>query len=134
MRPTQAILKSARSAWKGEYKALPTWPMSNSSVLGPYFLPFPNLRESLANREPIYTQARDCTILPNFVGSVHTSFSVYICLTAVLQGDVYGAQWKAISTSGCDSGHGRPQAWRVFIYKEEIYIQVRILHISAAFH
>ncbi|KJA26511.1 hypothetical protein HYPSUDRAFT_36222 [Hypholoma sublateritium FD-334 SS-4] len=51
MRPTQAVLKSARSAWKG-----------------PYFIPFPNLRDSLANNEPIYTQARACTILPNFVG------------------------------------------------------------------
>ncbi|KAF8809860.1 mitochondrial ribosome small subunit component RPS19 [Phlegmacium glaucopus] len=51
MRPTQALLKSGRSAWKG-----------------PYFVPFPNLREALANHTPIKTQARSCTILPNFVG------------------------------------------------------------------
>lgn len=31
---------------------------------------FPNLREALNNRVPIQTQARACTILPNFVGCV----------------------------------------------------------------
>ncbi|PPQ70003.1 hypothetical protein CVT24_003778 [Panaeolus cyanescens] len=51
MRPTLSLLKSGRSAWKG-----------------PYFVPFANLREALANHTPIYTQARACTILPNFVG------------------------------------------------------------------
>ncbi|KDR78108.1 hypothetical protein GALMADRAFT_65477 [Galerina marginata CBS 339.88] len=51
MRPTQILLKSGRSAWKG-----------------PYFVPFPNLRDALTNHVPIKTQARSCTILPNFVG------------------------------------------------------------------
>ena len=35
---------------------------------GPYFVAFPNLRDALVNREQIKTQARSCTILPNFVG------------------------------------------------------------------
>ncbi|EIN03584.1 mitochondrial 30S ribosomal protein S19 [Punctularia strigosozonata HHB-11173 SS5] len=50
MRPTLAVL-SGRSAWKG-----------------PYFVAFPNLREALENGTTIKTQARSCTILPNFVG------------------------------------------------------------------
>ncbi|KAJ7611799.1 mitochondrial 37S ribosomal protein RSM19 [Roridomyces roridus] len=51
MRPTQLLLKSGRSAWKG-----------------PYFVAFPDLREALEHRVPIKTQARACTILPTFVG------------------------------------------------------------------
>jgi hypothetical protein len=35
---------------------------------GPFFVAFPNLREALENNVPIKTQARACTILPNFVG------------------------------------------------------------------
>ena len=31
---------------------------------------FPGLREALVNRVPIKTDARSCTILPNFVGCV----------------------------------------------------------------
>lgn len=31
---------------------------------------FPNLREALENNIPVVTQARSCTILPNFVGCV----------------------------------------------------------------
>ncbi|PPQ74382.1 hypothetical protein CVT26_000684 [Gymnopilus dilepis] len=57
MRPSQILLKSGRSAWKG-----------------PYFIPFKNLRDALVNHESMKTQARGCTILPNFVGvrfSVH---------------------------------------------------------------
>ncbi|TDL26934.1 ribosomal protein S19/S15 [Rickenella mellea] len=50
MRPS-AILFKGRSAWKG-----------------PYFVAFPNLRDALLNNIPIRTQARACTILPNFVG------------------------------------------------------------------
>ncbi|KAN0065344.1 mitochondrial ribosomal small subunit component [Thecaphora frezii] len=41
----------ARSAWKG-----------------PFFVAFPNLSEALKNNTPIRTNARSCTILPNFVG------------------------------------------------------------------
>ncbi|KAK1220692.1 mitochondrial ribosomal small subunit component [Marasmius sp. AFHP31] len=51
MRPSQTLLKSGRSAWKG-----------------PYFVAFPNLKEALNNHVAIKTQARSCTILPNFVG------------------------------------------------------------------
>ncbi|KAF7319766.1 Mitochondrial 37S ribosomal protein [Mycena kentingensis (nom. inval.)] len=51
MRPTQALFKSGRSAWKG-----------------PYFVAFPNLREALETHAPIQTKARACTILPAFVG------------------------------------------------------------------
>ena len=39
-------------------------------VPGPYFVAFPKLREALTNHVPIKTQARSCTILPNFVGFV----------------------------------------------------------------
>ncbi|KAI0070249.1 ribosomal protein S19/S15 [Panus rudis PR-1116 ss-1] len=45
------VVRSGRSAWKG-----------------PYFVAFPNLREAMENNIPIQTQARSCTILPNFVG------------------------------------------------------------------
>lgn len=37
---------------------------------GPYFVPFANLQDSVARNIPIYTTARACTILPNFVGCV----------------------------------------------------------------
>ncbi|KAH9976647.1 hypothetical protein BGW80DRAFT_1167422 [Lactifluus volemus] len=45
------VLRSGRSIWKG-----------------PFFVAFPNIREALANNTPIKTDARSCTILPNFVG------------------------------------------------------------------
>ncbi|KAJ7600485.1 hypothetical protein C8J56DRAFT_910373 [Mycena floridula] len=51
MRPSLALLKTSRSAWKG-----------------PYFVAFPNLKEALDKNVAIKTQARSCTILPNFVG------------------------------------------------------------------
>ncbi|KAK7680856.1 mitochondrial ribosomal small subunit component [Cerrena zonata] len=50
MLPT-AVRLGGRSAWKG-----------------PFFVAFPNLREALENNIPVVTQARSCTILPNFVG------------------------------------------------------------------
>ncbi|KAK7056207.1 mitochondrial ribosomal small subunit component [Paramarasmius palmivorus] len=50
MRVTQ-ILSKGRSAWKG-----------------PYFAAFPNLKEAQDHRVAIKTQARSCTVLPNFVG------------------------------------------------------------------
>ncbi|CDS00028.1 hypothetical protein [Sporisorium scitamineum] len=50
MLPT-SILRS-RSAWKG-----------------PFFVAFPNLAEALKNNTAIRTNARSCTILPNFVGT-----------------------------------------------------------------
>lgn len=37
---------------------------------GPFFVPFPNLQQALKNNTPIRTNARSCTILPNFVGYV----------------------------------------------------------------
>ncbi|KAH9915308.1 mitochondrial 30S ribosomal protein S19 [Fomitopsis serialis] len=46
-----AVVQGGRSAWKG-----------------PFFVAFPNLRLALENNIPIKTQARSCTILPNFVG------------------------------------------------------------------
>lgn len=42
--------------------------MLTESFQGPYFVAFPNLQESLKNNTPVYTRARSCTILPNFVG------------------------------------------------------------------
>ncbi|ORY25185.1 hypothetical protein BCR39DRAFT_545003 [Naematelia encephala] len=49
MRPSLVLLQ--RSTWKG-----------------PYFTAFPNLADALKNGTPIYTRARSCTIVPNFVG------------------------------------------------------------------
>ncbi|KAI0789234.1 mitochondrial 30S ribosomal protein S19 [Abortiporus biennis] len=45
------VRQGGRSAWKG-----------------PYFVAFPNLKQALESNIPIVTQARSCTILPNFVG------------------------------------------------------------------
>ncbi|KIP01850.1 hypothetical protein PHLGIDRAFT_123000 [Phlebiopsis gigantea 11061_1 CR5-6] len=50
MHPTLVAL-GGRSAWKG-----------------PFFVHFPQLREALRSNIPIKTDARACTILPNFVG------------------------------------------------------------------
>lgn len=47
---------------------------------GPFFVAFPNLREAIQNNVPIKTQARDCTILPNFIGCV---LSLYLLLHAL---------------------------------------------------
>lgn len=38
--------------------------------LGPFFVAFPNLKHALENNIAIKTQARSCTILPNFIGYV----------------------------------------------------------------
>ncbi|SHO79918.1 Mitochondrial ribosomal protein of the small subunit [Malassezia sympodialis ATCC 42132] len=46
-----SAVRASRSAWKG-----------------PFFVPFPNLQQALKNNTPIRTNARSCTILPNFVG------------------------------------------------------------------
>lgn len=35
---------------------------------GPFFVAFPNLRKALEENIAIKTQARSCTILPNFIG------------------------------------------------------------------
>lgn len=35
---------------------------------GPYFAAFPSLQEALRDGTPIFTKARACTIVPNFVG------------------------------------------------------------------
>ncbi|KII83800.1 hypothetical protein PLICRDRAFT_168707 [Plicaturopsis crispa FD-325 SS-3] len=45
------VVRGGRSAWKG-----------------PFFVQFPNLRQALEDGVAITTQARDCTILPNYVG------------------------------------------------------------------
>lgn len=39
-------------------------------MIGPFFVAFPNLAEALKNNTSIRTNARSCTILPNFVGYV----------------------------------------------------------------
>ncbi|GAC98653.1 hypothetical protein PHSY_006247 [Pseudozyma hubeiensis SY62] len=41
---------------------------SSMSAQGPFFVAFPNLAEALKNNTAIRTNARSCTILPNFVG------------------------------------------------------------------
>jgi ribosomal protein S19 len=47
--------------------------MATKRSAGPFFVAFPNIREALANNTPIKTDARSCTILPNFVGYVFDS-------------------------------------------------------------
>ena len=60
---------------------------------GPHFVGFPGLREALANRVPIKTDARSCTILPNFVGCVserRRGRRVGGCSSAFDQGSIHG--------------------------------------------
>lgn len=66
MIPT-AILRSGRSAWKGT-SFVGDLVRTTDVLLGPYFVAFPNLKEALTSNIPIKTDARSCTILPNFVG------------------------------------------------------------------
>ena len=47
-------------------------------LAGPYFVSFPNLREALANNMTIQTQARSCTILPNFVGYALNKYAIVV--------------------------------------------------------
>jgi hypothetical protein len=61
------IARSGRSAWKGKFVNR-TGKLKPTVFLGPFFVAFPNLKEALVNNLPIQTQARSCTILPNFVG------------------------------------------------------------------
>ena len=74
MRPTLALLGGGRSAWKGLHLNnlpmyfIPFFHFADLPFIGPYFVSFPNLTEALNNRVPIHTDARACTILPNFVG------------------------------------------------------------------
>lgn len=71
---TSAVLRSGRSAWKGllgNYKDIAY--DTERLLVGPFFVAFPNIREALANNTPIKTDARSCTILPNFVGYVSWS-------------------------------------------------------------
>ncbi|KAL9936066.1 hypothetical protein V8E36_004908 [Tilletia maclaganii] len=49
--PAPSAVCLARSAWKG-----------------PFFVAFPNLQQALRNNTAIRTNARSCTILPNFIG------------------------------------------------------------------
>ncbi|KAH8828901.1 ribosomal protein S19-domain-containing protein, partial [Flagelloscypha sp. PMI_526] len=37
---------------------------------GPYFVAFPSLEAAIERNIPIKTQARNCTVLPNFVGAI----------------------------------------------------------------
>jgi hypothetical protein len=63
---------------------------------GPYFVAFPNLREALETNTTIRTQARSCTILPNFVGCV-VSRPLPFCRA--------GLSWlPALCYSICESG------------------------------
>ena len=37
-------------------------------LAGPYFTAFPSLARAIQDNVPIYTKARACTIIPNFIG------------------------------------------------------------------
>jgi Ribosomal protein S19 len=83
---------------------------SKSFVQGPYFVAFPNLREALTNHVPIKTQARSCTILPNFVGCVYLHYLVlFSSSTAFSTGQraVSGTQWEGLRAGSGDPGYGR---------------------------
>lgn len=67
MFPTLARL-GGRSAWKGTYFYFTSMMLLNKPFVGPFFVHFPKLREAIELNMPIKTQARSCTILPNFVG------------------------------------------------------------------
>ena len=56
----EGYVPSMRSAEPKEF--------TNSIPLGPFFVAFPNLKHALENNIAIKTQARSCTILPNFIG------------------------------------------------------------------
>ncbi|KAI8872365.1 ribosomal protein S19/S15 [Ramicandelaber brevisporus] len=43
--------------------------MVRSVWKGPYFVHFPNLKQAITKSSSIKTQARACTIMPNFVGA-----------------------------------------------------------------
>ncbi|CCV00677.1 unnamed protein product [Malassezia sympodialis ATCC 42132] len=60
-----SAVRASRSAWKGKYMAQKR---ITAVVQRPFFVPFPNLQQALKNNTPIRTNARSCTILPNFVG------------------------------------------------------------------
>ncbi|RKP12283.1 hypothetical protein BJ684DRAFT_23088 [Piptocephalis cylindrospora] len=43
--------------------------MARSTWKGPFFVLFPNLQKCIAEKIPIQTKVRACTILPNMVGA-----------------------------------------------------------------
>lgn len=65
------IALGGRSAWKGEdLHGLSDCQHADRWRKGPFFVHFPKLRDAMEKNIPIKTQARACTILPNFVGYV----------------------------------------------------------------
>ena len=70
------------------------------SSAGPYFVAFPNLREALVNHVPIRTQARSCTILPNFVGCAASHLIIYF--SNVLDRTAFGF-WCTMGRTMCQS-------------------------------
>ncbi|KAJ9067635.1 mitochondrial ribosomal small subunit component [Entomophthora muscae] len=42
---------------------------ARSSWKGVFFVAFPHLRKAIAEKQPIKTNARACTIIPSFVGA-----------------------------------------------------------------
>ena len=75
MKPSLRLF--SRSAWKGALPEVLAGCIVAEPILargrfptGPYFVPFANLQDSVQRNIPIYTTARSCTILPNFVGCV----------------------------------------------------------------
>ena len=81
MLPT-AVVQGGRSAWKGEPFALIQGfcECLRAACAGPFFVAFPNLRHALENNIAIKTQARSCTILPNFIGYVTEKHTMSIIM------------------------------------------------------
>lgn len=120
------VIRSGRSAWKG--KSLSQRPTTvhakslNTRTPGPYFVAFPNLGEALQNNIPIKTQARSCTILPNFVGYVHRVFPPRDLGDDGKQNPVYGPQREGLCPGPGDTGYGGAQTGGVCDNQEEVYI------------
>ena len=105
--------------------------INNEQFTGPFFISF-KLQEALLNNTPIKTNARSCTILPNFVGYVFLvqlfgSIGLADNVGAFSKGPIFGAQRQRVPTRGSHAGDGRTQVRGVFAYKEEVYIQVSAL-------
>lgn len=61
------VVLGGRSAWKGMFLDL-QHEAYLMRVVGPFFVSFPNLKQAIENNIAVRTDARACTILPNFVG------------------------------------------------------------------
>ncbi|CAO1614385.1 unnamed protein product [Parajaminaea phylloscopi] len=106
LQPT-AILR-ARSAWKG-----------------PFFVALPNLSEALKNNTPIRTNARSCTILPNYVGCVQQikeAQSTWLSSMAEQSPDASGSSLASLNATPLR----RPDSLRFLIHNGKSHVPISI--------